>query len=161
MSIQSDGGESWQPVQIPSLPISYHFAALSEVDGKLYVAATEFAPGDVVGGIFQPGDVVGGIFQLDEARNSLIELATHSDSYGIECLEIVGSTFYVGTQGTRRLSVGTQDSDSWTRLGLEGNVVTALSVNGQKIYAGTQHGEIFRFRQRRKIVETYQFRYGR
>ena len=128
-----DDGESWQPVQIPSLPVSYHFAALSETGGKLYVAATKFAP----------GDVVGGIFQLDEARNSLIELATHSDSYGIECMEIVGSTFYVGTQG-RGVFRWEQDSDSWTRLGLEGHVVTALSVNGKKIHAATQRGEIFR-----------------
>lgn len=128
-----DGGESWQPVQIPSLPISYHFAALSEVDGKLYVAATKFAL----------GNVVGGIFQLDEARNSLIELAIDGELYGIACMEIVGSTFYVGTQG-RGVFRWTQDSDSWTRLGLKGNVVTALSVNGKNIHVGTQHGEIFR-----------------
>lgn len=128
-----DGGKSWQPVQIHSLPISYHFAALSEVGGKLYVAATKFAP----------GNVVGGIFQLDAERNSLIELATDSELYGIECMEIVGSTFYIGTQG-RGVFRWTQGLDSWTRLGLEGNVVTALSVNGEKIYAGTRHGEIFR-----------------
>lgn len=128
-----DGGESWQPVQIPSLPISYHFAALSEVGGKLYVAATKFAP----------GNVVGGIFQLDEVRNSLIELATDGELYGIACMEIVGSTFYVGTQG-RGVFRWTQGSDSWENLGLKGNVVTALSVNGKKIYAGTQRGEIFR-----------------
>ena len=128
-----DSGESWQPVQTPSLPISYHFAALSETGGKLYVAATKFAL----------GDVVGGIFQLDEARNSLIELATDRELYGIECLEIVGSTFYVGTQG-RGVFRWEQDSDSWTSLGLEGNVLTALSANGKNIHVGTQHGEIFR-----------------
>lgn len=128
-----DGGESWQPVQISSLPISYHFAALSEVDGKLYVAATKYVP----------GNVVGGIFQLDEARNALIELATDGELYGIECMEIVGSTFYVGTQG-RGVFRWTRGSDSWTNLGLKGNVVTALSVKKNKIYAGTQRGEIFR-----------------
>ena len=128
-----DSGESWQPVQIPSMPISYHFAALSEVDGKLYVAATKYVP----------GNVVGGIFQLDEERNSLIELTTDSELYGIACMGIVGSTFYVGTQG-RGVFRWTQGSDSWTNLGLKGNVVTALSVNGKKIYAGTQRGEIFR-----------------
>ena len=128
-----DGGESWQPVQIPSLPISYHFAALSEVGGKLYVAATKYAP----------DNVVGGIFQLDEERNSLLELMTDSELYGIKCMEIVGSTFYAGTQG-RGVFRWTQGSDSWTRLGLEGNVVTALSVKKNKIYVGTQRGEIFR-----------------
>ena len=128
-----DDGESWQSVQIPSMPVSYRFAALSETGGKLYVAATKFAP----------GDVVGGIFQLDEARNSLIELATDRELYGIECMEIGGSTFYVGTQG-RGVFRWTQGSDSWTRLGLEGNVLTALSANGKNIHVGTQHGEIFR-----------------
>ena len=129
----SDGGESWQPVQIPPLPISYHFSDLSEVGGKLYVAATRFAP----------GDVVGGIFQVDEERNSLIELSTDSELYGIECMEIVGLTFYVGTQG-RGVFRWTQGSDSWTNLGLEGHFITALSVNGKEIYAGTPRGEIFR-----------------
>ena len=128
-----DGGKSWQPIQIHSLPISYHFAALSEVDGKLYVAATKYVP----------ANVVGGLFQLDEARNSLIELTTDSELYGIACMEIVGPTFYVGTQG-RGIFRWTQGSDSWTNLGLEGNVVTALSVNGKKIYAGTQRAGIFR-----------------
>lgn len=128
-----DGGELWQPVQIPSLPISYHFAALSEVGGKLYVAATKYVP----------GNVVGGIFQLDEARNALIELAIDSELYGIACMEIVGSTFYVGTQG-RGVFRWTPGLDSWTNLGLEGNVVTALSVHRKKIYAGTQRGGIFR-----------------
>lgn len=130
-----DDGESWQPVQMPSLPISYHFSALSEVGGKLYVAATRFAP----------GDVVGGIFQVDEARNSLIELSTDSELYGIECMEIVGLTFYVGTQG-RGVFRWTPGLDSWTNLGLEGHTITALSVNGKKAYAGTLRGEIFRLK---------------
>lgn len=128
-----DGGELWQPVQIPPPPISYHFSALSEVGGKLYVAATRFAP----------GDVVGGIFQVDEARNSLIELSTDRELYGIECMKIVGSTFYIGTQG-RGVFRWEQGSDSWKNLGLEGHTITALSVNGKKIHAGTLHGEIFR-----------------
>ena len=127
-----DSGESWQPVQIPSMPISYHFAALSEVDGKLYVAATKYAP----------GNVVGGIFQLDEAHNTLIELATDSELYGIECLETAGSTFYIGTQG-RGVFRWTQGADSWTNLGLEGHTITALSVNGKKIHVETLRGEIF------------------
>ena len=127
-----NSGESWQPVQIPSMPISYHFAALSEVDGKLYVAATKYAP----------GNVVGGIFQLDEAHNTLIELATDSELYGIECLETAGSTFYIGTQG-RGVFRWTQGADSWTNLGLEGHTITALSVNGKKIHVGTLRGGIF------------------
>ena len=137
-----NAGESWQPVQIPSMPIEYHFSALSVSDGKLYIAATRFAP----------GDVVGGIFQVDEARNSLIELSTDSELYGIECMEIVGLTFYVGTQG-RGVFRWTPGLDSWTNLGLEGHFITALSVNGKKIHAGTVRGEIFRLKGSRKSWE--------
>lgn len=132
----SDGGESWQPVEIPSQPIDYHFAALSISDAELYVGATRFADRS-------QGGVIGGIFRIDAETNSLIELATDSKLYGIECMEVVGTTFYVGTHG-RGVFRWTQGSDSWTNLGLKGNVVTALSVNGQNIHAGTQSGEIFR-----------------
>ena len=132
----SDGGASWQPVEIPSQPIDYHFAALSISDAELYVGATRFADRSQAG-------VVGGIFRVDAETNSLIELATDSELYGIECLEVVGTTFYVGTQG-RGVFFLFLGSDSWTNLGLKGNVVTALSVNGQNIHAVTQRGEIFR-----------------
>ena len=131
-----DGGESWQPVKIPPMPIKYHFSALSVSGGKLYIAATKFAPRS-------QGGVVGGIFRLDAETHSLIELNTDSELYGIECMEIVGLTFYVGTQ-RRGVFRWTPGLDSWANLGLEGNVVTALSVNGKKIYAGTQRGGIFR-----------------
>ena len=131
-----DDGESWQPVEIPSQPIDYHFAALSVSDAELYVGATRFADRRQDG-------VVGGIFQVDAETNSLIELATDSELYGIECIEVAGTTFYVGTQG-RGIFRWEQDSDSWTSLGLEGNVLTALSANGKNIHVGTQHGEIFR-----------------
>lgn len=129
-----DRGESWQPVKISPMPIEYHFSALSVSDGKLYIAATRFAPR-------RQGGVVGGIFRLDAETHSLIELNTDSELSGIECLEIVGLTFYVGTQ-RRGVFRWTPGLDSWANLGLEGNVVTALSVHGKKIYAGTQRGGI-------------------
>ena len=132
----SDGGESWQPVEIPPQLIDYHFAVLSISDAELYVGAARFADRS-------QGGVVGGIFRIDAETNSLVELATDSELYGIECMEVVGTTFYVGTQG-RGVFRWTQGSGSWTNLGLKGNVVTALSVNGQNIHAGTQRGEIFR-----------------
>ena len=135
-----NGGESWQPVQIPSLPISYHFSALSVSNGKLYIAATRYSPGN------HPGAAVGGVFRLDEETNSLVELMTDSELYAIESMEIVGLTFYVGTQdsGVFRWTPGL---DSWTNIGLERHFIGALSVNGKKVYAGTQHGEIFRLEE--------------
>ena len=80
---------------------------------------------------------------MDEARNSLIELSTDSELYAIECMEIVGLTFYVGTQGSGVFR-WTPGLDSWESLGLEGTFITALSVNGKEIHAGTPRGEIFR-----------------
>ena len=77
-----DGGESWQPVQISSMPIEYHCSALSVSRGELYVAATRFSP----------DEVVGGVFRLDEDTNALVELMTDSELYAIECMEIIGST---------------------------------------------------------------------
>ena len=129
-----DGGASWHPVQIPSIPISYHFAALSESGGKLYIAATRFAP----------GNVVGGIFQLDEESNALIELNTDKELYGIEMHGSRRDDLLCWGLKAEAVFRWEQGSDSWTNLGLEGHVTTALSVNGKRVYAGTRHGEIFR-----------------
>ena len=129
-----DLGESWQPIQISSRPISYHFAALTASGEKLYVAATRFAP----------SNVVGGIFQLDEKSNSLTALNTNRELYGINCLEIVDATFYIGTQG-QGVFRWRKASASWTNLGLERHFITALAVNEKGVYAGTGRGEIFRW----------------
>ena len=145
-----NGGGSWQPVHIASLPIDYHFSALSISRGELYVGATRFAPRS-------QGGVIGGVFRLDTENNSLIELKTDRELYGIESMEIVGSTFFVGTQG-RGVFRWMQGLNSWTNLGLKGNVVTALAVRENKIYAGTRRGEIFRLKSTGKSLGTYQFR---
>ena len=137
-----NAGESWQLVQIPSMPIEYHFSALSVSDGKLYIAATRFSP----------DEVVGGVFRLDEETNTLVELMTDRELYAIECMEIVGLTFYVGSQdnGVFRWTPGL---DSWASLGLAGHFITALSVNAKKVYAGTQRGDIFRLKGSSKSWE--------
>ena len=134
----ADGGVSWQPIKIPSLPTEYTFSALSVSGGKLYIAAGRYTPDS-------QGETIdtGGVFQLDEDNNSLVEVMTDSELYAIECMEIVGTTFYIGTQG-RGVFRWEQGSDSWKSLGLEGHFITALSVNGKKIHAGTWNGEIFR-----------------
>ena len=133
-----DCGVSWQPIKIPSLPTEYTFSALSVSGGKLYIAAGRYTPDS-------QGETIdtGGVFQLDEDNNSLVEVMTDSELYAIECMEIVGTTFYIGTHG-RGVSRWEQGSDSWESLGLEGYRITALSVNGKKIHAGTWNGEIFR-----------------
>lgn len=132
-----DGGESWQPVQISSMPGEYLFSTLSVSDGVLYVGAIRFGPRD-------QGGVVGGIFRLDEENNALVQVIANNELTGIQYLEIVGTTFYIGTQRDG-IYKWEKDSDPWTTdLGLKGPFITALSVNGENVYAGTDHGKIYR-----------------
>ncbi|MCG9131311.1 hypothetical protein J5I95_06465 [Candidatus Poribacteria bacterium] len=131
-----NGGNSWQPVQISSVPDEYLFSTLSVSDGVLYVGAIRFPPPD-------QGGVVGGVFRLDSESNALVQVLVNSKLTGIQCLEIVGTTFYIGTQRDGVFQ-WEQDSDPWaTSLGLEGYFITALSVNGESIYAGTGEGQIY------------------
>ena len=132
-----DSGASWQSVKIPSMPIQYGFSALSVSDRELYMGAIRFAPRDL-------GGVVGGIFQLDGDNTALVELIAHRDLTGIQCMEVVGKTFYIGTQGGG-IFQWDKDSGPWTtNLGLERHFITTLLVNGENIYAGTERGGIYR-----------------
>ena len=85
----------------------------------------------------------GGVFQFDAEDNLWIEHAPNKQLNRIAALEIVGTTFYVGTMGDGVFR-WEEDSDSWIRLGLTGHSVTALSANGKSLYAGTAQGELFR-----------------
>ena len=134
----ADGGELWKPVKIPSMPIKYGFPALSVSDGELYVGAVRYAPRD------QGGDL-GGIFRLDAESNTLVELIVDGNLAGLECMEVVGMTFYIGTldngviQWERGLGPWT------TNLGLEHHYIWILSANGERVYAGTGDDEIYHF----------------
>lgn len=132
-----NGGESWQPVKFPSMPNEYLFSTLSVSEGELYIGAIRFAPRD-------QGGVVGGVFRFDNESNSLVQVIVNNDLTGIQCLEIVGPTFYIGTQRDGVFQ-WEKDSDPWTTaLGSEEHFITALSVNRESIYAGTDHGKIYR-----------------
>lgn len=132
-----NGGESWQPVQISAMPGEYLFSTLSVSEGVLYVGAIRFGPRD-------QGGVVGGVFRLDNENNALVQVIANNELTGIQYLEIVGTTFYIGTQ-REGIYKWEKNSDPWTMdLGLKGHFITALSVNGEKIYAGTDHGKIYR-----------------
>ena len=133
----ADGGESWQPVKFPSMPNEYLFSMLSVSEGELYIGAIRFAPRD-------QGGVVGGVFRLDNKSNSLFQVIVNNDLTGIQCFDIVDTTFYIGTQedGVFQWEKGTVP---WaTSLGLKGHFTTALSVNGENIYVSTDNGEIYR-----------------
>ena len=132
-----NGGEAWQPAKFSSRPNEYLFSTLSVSGGELYTGAIRFAP-------LAEGGVVGGVFRLDNESNALAQVIVNKDLTGIQCLEIVGTTFYIGTQRDG-IYKWEKDSDPWTTdLGLKGHFITALSVNGEKIYAGTDRGEIYR-----------------
>ena len=131
-----NSGDSWQPVKFPSRPNEYLFSTLSVSEGELYAGAIRFASR-------AEGGVVGGVFRLDTENNALVQVLVNKALTGIQCLEIVGTTFYLGTQRDG-IFQWEKDSDPWaTALGLEEHFITALSVNGESIYAGTDRGEIY------------------
>ena len=132
-----NGGESWQPVQISSMPGEYLFSTLSVSDEVLYAGAIRFAPLD-------QGGVIDGVFQLSEKDGKLDVVIANDALTGIQCLEIVGTAFYIGTRKDGVFQ-WEKESDPWTtNLGLKGPFITALLVNGENIYAGTNQGKIYR-----------------
>ena len=132
-----NGGESWQPAKFSSRPNEYLFSTLSVSGGELYTGAIRFAPR-------AEGGVVGGVFRLDNESNALVQVIVNRDLTGIQCLEIVGQTIYMGIQQDGVFE-WEKDSDPWTtNLGLKGHRITALSVKRGNAYAGTDSGEIYR-----------------
>ena len=132
-----DGGESWHPVKRLSVPANYGVTGLSVSDGELYIAACGTSQR-------HPDEVVGGIYRLDKETNAWVELTTLRNLTGSECMEVVGTTFYIGT-----LSAGVfqweRGSGPWaTNLGLENHYITALSGDGETVYAGAEGDEIYR-----------------
>ena len=130
----ADGGESWQPVKIPPMLAEYEFPALSASAGELYVGAVRYAPRDQGGG-------TGGIFRVDAENNTLVELITHRDLARLQCIEVVGTTFYIGAL-VNGISRWKEDSGPWiTNLGLKGYYINMLLTNGERVYASVDSGE--------------------
>ena len=133
----TNGGESWQPAKFSSMPSEYGFSALSVLEGELYTGVIRFGPRD-------PGGAVGGVFRLDNESNALVPVIANNELTETQCLEIVGTTFYIGTQ---REGIHKWEKDSGpgtTDIGLKEHLITALSVKRGNIYAGTSSGEIYR-----------------
>ena len=140
----ANGGETWVPIEDSPKPFEYGFTGISALNGKLYVGALRFAPNS-------HGGVVGGIFQLDEQDDSWIEVKTDREAYGIECMHIVGTTFYVGTQGGG-VFLWNEGWDSWLNLGLKGKPIMEISASDD-IYVRTWEDEIFRLKGHQKPWE--------
>ncbi len=130
----ADGGESWQPVRIPSTAMKYEFPSLSVSDGELYVGTVRYAT-------HNEGANLGGIFRLDAENNTLVELITHRDLARLQCIEVVGTTFYIGAL-VNGVSQWEKDSGPWiTNLGLKGYYFNMLLTNGERVYASVNSGE--------------------
>ena len=134
----ADGGESWQPL-IPAAPISSGFPTLSASDGELYTCAVRYAPRE-------RGEEIAGIFRVDAENNTLIELVVDTNWAGIQCMEVVGSTFYMGTLNDGVIRWESGSDPSTTNLGLEGHYIWVLTGNGKRVCAGAGD-EIYRLQE--------------
>ena len=132
-----DGGESWQSIESPSTAMKYGFPTLSVSDGELYVGAVRYATR-------KEGVDIGGIFRVDAENNALVELIVDENLAGIECMEVVGSTFYMGTLDSGVIRWERGSGPSTTNLGLEHRYIAMLAGNGERVCAATGNDEIYR-----------------
>ena len=135
-----DGGKSWQPVKAWSIPTNYGFTGLTVSNGELYVGVCGLSP-------LNRDEVVGGIYKLDKENNTWVELVALNNLTGSECMAVVGTNFYIGTldDGVFHWEEGL---GPWaTNLGLEHHYITALSGNGESVYAGAEGDEIYRLKE--------------
>ena len=129
-----DGGESWRPVRIPSTAMKYGFPSLSVSDGELYVGAVRYATRN-------EGVDLGGIFRLDAENDTLVELIVDRNLARLQCIEVVGTTFYIGAL-VDGVSEWKKDSGPWlTNLGLKGYYINMLLTDGERVYANVNSGE--------------------
>ena len=142
-------GETWERIKFSQNLSEFRFAKISALNGKLYVGAARYTQ--------QEGGLVGGIFQFDERNNSLIEVKTDRDMYGIECMHIVGTTFYVGTIHEQGVFLSNEGWDSWLNLGLNDQDIdiTEITVSDSNVYAKTQHGKIHYLKEHQGTWELY------
>ena len=132
-----DGDESWQPVKIPSIAMKYGFPSLSVSDGELYLGAVRYATRN-------EGVDLGGIFRLDAENNTLVELIVDRNLAGLECIEVVGTTFYIGTLDGGVFSWERGSGSSTANLGLEHHYIAMLAVNEESVYAGTGDDKMYK-----------------
>ena len=131
-----DGGESWLSV---TMPIEYRWPTLSVSNGELYIGAFRYDSRE-------RGGRVGSVFRLDEENNALVELIVHRNLARNSCMEVVGTTFYIGTwnSGVFRCQWERDSGPEVINLGLDGHYISMLSVNEKKVYAITGDNEIYR-----------------
>ena len=148
----ADGGDTWLPVNDPSKQSkSAHFSpTICVSDGVLYIGAY-FGDGKFIPS--RSGVAGDSVYRLNRENNTLVELFTHRDLFGIQSMLEVGNTFYIGTwesgvfkwdqkMGLTKLGLDQHDS-IWLLL---------LSVNSEYVIAVTGYhsatgNEIYRFKE--------------
>ena len=150
----ADGGDTWLPVNDPSKQSkSAHFSpTICVSDGELYIGAyfgdDKYIPS-------RSGSAGDSVYRLNRENNTLVELFTDRDLYGIQSMVVVGNTFYIGTwesgvfkwdpkMGLTKLGLD-QHGSIWLLL-LSANSEYVIAVTG---YPGAVGNEIYRFKENR------------
>ncbi len=141
----ADGGGTWLPINDSSRQSKDGVLTICVSDGELYVDAyfgdDKFIPSHSGG----EGDSV---YRLNRENNTLVELFTDMDLYGIVSMDVVGTTFYIGTwdSGVSKW----EQKTGLTKLGLEQHhYIWLLSANSEYVIAVTGDSEIYRFKENR------------
>ena len=139
----ADGGDTWLPINDPLNLGKCGVQTFCVSDGELYIGAyfgdDKFIPSHSGG----EGDSV---YRLNRENNTLVELFTDMDMFGIQSMDVVDNTFYIGTwsngvfQWDQKMGL--------TKLGLEQHHdISVLSTNSESVIAVTGDNEIYRFKE--------------
>ena len=140
----ADGGDTWLPINDPSKQSKCGVLTICVSDGELYIGAyfgdDKYIPSHLGG----KGDSV---YRLNRENNTLVELFTDMDLYGIVSMDVVGNTFYMGTWDSGVFQW--EQKTGLTKLGLVHHNIWLLSANSEYVIAVTGDNEIYRFKENR------------
>ncbi len=146
----ADGGDTWLPVNDPLNQGKCGVESICVSNGELYIGAYFGNDKYIPPYSGREGDSV---YTLNRENNTLVELFTDRDMYGIRSMDVVGNTFYMGTWSS---GVFRWDQKmGLTKLGLEQHrEISMLSANKESVIAvtgihGTAGNEIYRFKEHR------------
>ncbi|MCE2400046.1 sigma-70 family RNA polymerase sigma factor [Candidatus Poribacteria bacterium] len=145
----ADGGDTWLPVNDPSMQSKFGSPTICVSDGELYIAAYFGDDKYIPPFSGREGDSV---YRLNRKNNTLVKLFTDMDLYGIVSMDVVGNTFYMGTWKSGVFQW--EQKTGLTKLGLVHHNIWLLSANSENVivvagHRGTVDNEIYRFKENR------------